>query len=137
MTEQEMLSRTKKFSLRVVKLVAALPNNNAGRGIGFQLLKADTSVGANYRSACRGRSKAEFIAKLGIVEEEADESAFWLEFIIETSLLSAAGTLPTAPIRTGPGRIGSPSTYRRSTAGLGSPTREATAEPTGELTRFR
>jgi four helix bundle protein len=94
MTEQEMLSRTKKFSLRVVKLVAALPNNNAGRGIGFQLLKAGTSVGANHRSACRGRSKAEFIAKLGIVEEEADESEFWLELIMESGLMTAKKVKP-------------------------------------------
>ncbi|HJT66217.1 MAG TPA: four helix bundle protein [Pyrinomonadaceae bacterium] len=69
--------------------MAALPNNIQGRAVGGQLVRSGTSVASNYRAACRGRSKAEFIAKLGIVEEEADESAFWLELIIEGSLLKA------------------------------------------------
>lgn len=68
-------------------MVNALPNNIAGRKIGDQLIRSGTSVAANYRAACRGRSKAEFIAKLGIVEEEADESALWMELIIESELL--------------------------------------------------
>jgi len=79
--------RTKQFGLRIMKLVAALPNNNVGRAIGSQLVRSGTAVGANYRAACRGRSKAEFIAKLGIVEEEADESSYWLELIIEGRLM--------------------------------------------------
>ena len=79
--------RTKHFALRILKLVAALPNDLQGRTIAGQLVRAGTSVGSNYRAACRGRSKAEFFAKLGIVEEEADESAFWLELIIEGDLL--------------------------------------------------
>lgn len=87
MTENDMLRRTKEFALKIIKLVNALPNNIAGRSIGGQLMRSGTSVAANYRAACRGRSKAEFIAKLGIVEEEADESAFWLEVIIESNLL--------------------------------------------------
>ncbi len=86
-TENELLQRTKTFALRVIKLVNALPNNIAGRKIGDQLIRSGTSVAANYRAACRGRSKAEFIAKLGIVEEEADESALWMELIIESELL--------------------------------------------------
>jgi len=73
--------------LRILKLVAALPKNLAGKPIGGQLARAGTSVGANYRAACRARSKLEFIAKIGIVEEEADESAFWMELIIESELL--------------------------------------------------
>lgn len=77
MTEKELIRRTKDFALRVIKLVNALPSNPAGRTIGGQLIRSGTSVPANYRAACRGRSKAEFIAKLGIVEEEADESALW------------------------------------------------------------
>ena len=81
--------RTKQFALRVLKLVAALPNNVQGRAVGGQLVRCGTSVASNYRAACRGRSKAEVIAKLGIGEEEADESAFWLELIIEGSLLKA------------------------------------------------
>ena len=87
MTEKEMLQRTKKFALRIMKVVDALPPTTAGRAIGNQLVRSGTSVPANYRAACRGRSKAEFIAKLGIVEEEADESALWLELIIEGGLL--------------------------------------------------
>jgi four helix bundle protein len=87
MTENEMLQRIKDFALRVNKLVNALPNTIAARKIGDQLIRSGTSVAANYRAACRGRSKAEFIAKLGIVEEEADESAFWMEIIIESNLL--------------------------------------------------
>jgi len=71
-----------------MKLVDALPNTTSGRAIGNQLIRSGTSVGANYRSACRGRSKAEFISKLGIVIEEADECGFWLELIMEGSLLS-------------------------------------------------
>ena len=87
MNEKELKKRTKQFALRVIKLVNALPKNIQGQSIGRQLIRSGTSVGANYRSACRGRSKAEFVAKLGIVEEEADESAFWMELIIEEGLL--------------------------------------------------
>ena len=88
MTPDDLKQRTKQFSLRVLKLVAALPKNLAGRTIGGQLVRAGTSVGANYRAACRARSKVEFIAKIGIVEE-ADESAFWMELIIEGDLMKA------------------------------------------------
>lgn len=87
MRENDLLLRTKKFALRVIKLVDALPNTLAGRTIGGQLIRSGTSVSSNYRAACRGRSKAEFIAKLGIVEEEADECCHWLEVIIEADLM--------------------------------------------------
>jgi four helix bundle protein len=87
MNADELKKRTKQFALRILKLVAALPNTVEGRAIGGQLVRSGTSVGANYRAACRGRSKAEFIAKLGTVEEEADESAYWMELIIEGELL--------------------------------------------------
>ncbi len=87
MNERELKDRTKQFALRVIRLVAALPKTIEVKAIGRQLVSSGTSVGANYRSACRGRSRAEFIAKLGIVEEEADESAFWMELIIENELL--------------------------------------------------
>ena len=89
MNEMELKQRTKKFALRFIKLVSALPRTPEGRAIGNQLIRAGTSVGANYRAACRGRSKAEFIAKLGTVEEEADESAYWMELIIEGELMKA------------------------------------------------
>jgi four helix bundle protein len=88
MTERELLDRTKQFALRVIKLVGALPRTIEGRAIASQLMRSGTSVAANYRAACRARSKAEFIAKLGTVEEEADESVFWLELVIESALVS-------------------------------------------------
>ncbi len=89
MKETELKERTKKFALRVLKLVSAVPRTVEGRAIGGQLVRSGTSVGANYRAACRGRSKAEFISKLGTVEEEADESAYWMELIIDAQLLKA------------------------------------------------
>jgi len=87
MDEQELKQRTKRFALRVIKLVDALPKTTVGRAIANQLMRAGTSVGANYRTACRSRSKAEFIARVGVVEEEADESAYWMELIIESGLM--------------------------------------------------
>ncbi len=89
MDSEELKARTKQFALRVMKLVAALPRTTVGRAIGGQLVRCGTSVGANYRAACRSRSKAEFSAKLGTVEEEADETCFWLEVIVEGALLPA------------------------------------------------
>jgi four helix bundle protein len=94
MTERELLDRTKQFALRIFKLIGALPQTIQGKAIAAQLMRSGTSVAANYRAACRARSKPEFIAKLGVVEEEADESSFWLEFIIDTGLLSAAKVRP-------------------------------------------
>lgn len=90
MDEKELKQRTKQFALRVIKLVDALPKTTVGRAIANQLMRAGTSVGANYRAACRSRSKAEFIAKIGTVEEEADESAYWMELIIESGLMKPA-----------------------------------------------
>jgi len=84
----ELKQRTKAFALRIIRLVEALPNTSTARVIGNQLLRAGTSVGANYRAACRARSQAEFISKIGVVEEEADESAYWLELLIEAAVLS-------------------------------------------------
>jgi len=78
MTTDELKIRTKSFALRIIKLVEALPPTRTSDVIGKQLAKSGTSVGANYRAACRAKSNADFIAKTGIVEEEADESAFWL-----------------------------------------------------------
>ena len=94
MNADELKQRTKLFALRVLKLVDALPSTTQGRAVAGQLVRAGTSVASNYRAACRGRSTAEFIAKLGIVEEEADESAFWLELIIEGALLKATLVQP-------------------------------------------
>ena len=94
MDEKDLKNRTKQFALRIIKLVGALPETTSGRAIGNQLVRSGTSVGANYRAACRARSKAEFISKIGIVEEEADESAFWLELIMEGSLMTEKNILP-------------------------------------------
>jgi four helix bundle protein len=94
MTERELLERTKRFELRIFKLVGALPQTIQGKAVASQLIRSGTSVAANYRAACRARSKPELVAKLGVVEEEADESAFWLELIIETHLLGAAKVRP-------------------------------------------
>jgi four helix bundle protein len=79
--KQELLERTRRFALRILKLVDRLPKTMAGRALGNQLVRSGTSVGANYRAACRARSRAEFTAKLGVVAEEADESVYWLELI--------------------------------------------------------
>ena len=87
MNATELKQRTKVFSLRVMKLVDALPPTLSGKAIGNQLVRSGTSVGANYRAPCRARSKAEFIAKIGVVEEEADEGGFWMELIVEGGLL--------------------------------------------------
>jgi four helix bundle protein len=83
----ELRARTKAFGLRIIRLVEALPRSRSADVIGRQLLRCGTSVGANYRAACRARSPAEFCAKLGIVEEEADESIFWMELLIDAELV--------------------------------------------------
>jgi four helix bundle protein len=85
--ENDLLRRTKAYALRIIKLVESLPNTPVCRTLGGQLLDAGTSVGANYRAACRPKSLADFIAKLGIVEEEADESLFWMELLIEAGII--------------------------------------------------
>ena len=84
----DLKARTKQFALRVMKMVDALPRTIQGRTIAKQIIRSATSVAANYRAACRARSRAEFIAKIGVVEEEADESCFWLELIIDSGLLT-------------------------------------------------
>ncbi|WJW70364.1 four helix bundle protein (plasmid) [Candidatus Chlorohelix allophototropha] len=90
MNEQEFKNRTKQLGLRIIKLVEALPPGKTGDVLGKQILRSATSVGANYRAACRGKSAADVIAKLGIVEEEADETQYWLELIAEAGLVPLA-----------------------------------------------
>jgi len=82
--------RTKAFALRILKLVDALPKTTAGRALSSQIVRSGTSVAANYRAACRAKSTADFIVKVGIVEEEADETLFWLELLEESELVTAA-----------------------------------------------
>lgn len=87
MNAEEMKARTKKFALRVITLVRALPKTTEGRAIANQIIRSGTSVAANYRAACCARSRAEFVAKVGTVLEEADETLLWLELIDEGKIL--------------------------------------------------
>jgi four helix bundle protein len=90
MNNENLKQRTKQFALRIVKLVESLPPDEISRMLGRQLLRAGTSVGANYRAACRSKSTADFISKMGTVEEEADESGYWMELLVEAGKIKAA-----------------------------------------------
>ena len=83
MNNENLKQRTKQFALRVIKLVESLPQDRTSNVPGHQLLRSGTSVGANYRAACRSKSTADFISKMGTVEEEADESGYWMELLVE------------------------------------------------------
>ena len=87
MTHEEMKARTKQFALRIIRLVQRLPQNLVTEVVGKQILRSGTSVGANYRAACRAKSTADFIHKLSIVEEETDESIYWMELLIEGKII--------------------------------------------------
>ena len=86
---EQLRERTKQFAIRVVKLFRSLPKTEEARVIGKQVLRSGTSVAANYRAVCRARSKVEFVAKIGVVVEEADETVFWLELLVETGIVSS------------------------------------------------
>src|SRR6266403_5957607 len=88
--QPDLKRRTKAFALRILKLVDTLPKTTAGRALASQIVRSGTSIAANYRAACRAKSTADFIAKMGIVEEEADETLFWLELLEESDLVLAA-----------------------------------------------
>lgn len=90
MTREQMKARTKNYAKRIVKLCEALPDKWVARTLGKQLLRSGTSVGANYRAVCRAKSTADFLNKLRIVEEECDESLFWMELLVECSLIKSA-----------------------------------------------
>ena len=90
MNEEQMKKRTKEFAKSIIKLCRLLPDNREGRLIENQIFRSGTSIAANYRAVCRARSTADFIAKLAIVEEEADETLFWLEIIKEIKILDDA-----------------------------------------------
>jgi four helix bundle protein len=92
--KEELKQRTKQFALRVIRLIQALPRSKTGDVIGRQLLRSATSVGANYRAACRAKSTADFISKMGTVEEEADESLYWMELLVESGLVKAERLKP-------------------------------------------
>lgn len=88
MTPDEMKKRTKAFALRIINMVDSLSKGRTADVIGRQLLRSGTSVGANYRSACRAKSPADFVNKMSIVEEETDESIFWMELLVDSGLIS-------------------------------------------------
>ena len=94
MDERKFKERTKRFALDVIRLVECLPRGRTADVLGKQLLRAGTSVGANYRAACRGKSTADVVAKLGLVEEEADESLYWMELLMEAKLIQANAAEP-------------------------------------------
>src|SRR4030065_2666409 len=87
MKHDNLKERTKQFALRIIRLVESLPKGRTSDVIGRQLLRSGTSVAANYRAACRARSTAEFISKMGLVEEEADESIFWMELLVDAKIM--------------------------------------------------
>ena len=91
---ENLKERTKQFALQIIKFVERLPKTNTTRVIGGQLVKSGTSVGANYRASCRARSTADFISKMGIVEEEADECLYWLELLVAAGLVTLEEASP-------------------------------------------
>jgi four helix bundle protein len=94
MKSESLKRRTKSFGLNVIRLIEKLPNDHVSRVLTGQLLRCGTSVGANYRSACRARSAADFISKMGIVEEESDECGFWLEMLVDTGKVGLSMAAP-------------------------------------------
>ena len=92
MAPEELRRRTRRFAVEVVRLCRTLPRTDEAKIVGRQLLRSGTGVGSNYRAACRPRSDADFIAKLGIAVEEADETAFWLEVLIEAEIVTESAT---------------------------------------------
>ena len=94
MNDQEMKQRTKTFALRILDLADALPRTRSGNVIAGQIVRSGTSVAANYRALCRAKSRADFVNKTSIVEEEADESCFWLELLVDRGLLAPRRVRP-------------------------------------------
>src|SRR3712207_3830996 len=94
MNEVEMKDRTKKFALRILNLADALPTTRSGNVVAQQVVRSGTSVAANYRALCRAKSRADFIHKTSVVEEEADETGFWLELTIDAELLAKKRVAP-------------------------------------------
>ena len=84
---EQLKERTKQFAIRIVRLFRSLPKTDEARIIGKQVIRSGTSIAANYRAVCRARSKAEFLAKVGVVVEEADETVFWLELLVDTAIV--------------------------------------------------
>lgn len=89
-----LLERTKRYAMDIIRLTEELPRNRVADVLGRQLLRSGTAIGANYRAACRARSKADFINKMGMVEEETDESQYWLELLVHAKLIFAPQAQP-------------------------------------------
>src|SRR3989304_7630990 len=94
MRNEDLKERTRKFALEIIRLVENLPKNRIADVLGRQILRSGTSIGANYRAACRARSRADFISKMGIVEEEADETLYWLELLLDARLVDHSSLAP-------------------------------------------
>jgi four helix bundle protein len=94
MDRDEMKQRTKRFAIDVIRLTGSLPRGRTTEVLGKQLLRAGTSVGANYRAACRAKSPADFISKMGTVEEEGDETTYWMELLLETGFVTREAVAP-------------------------------------------
>jgi len=94
MAGEDLRGRTRQFGLRVIDFVESLPRGRTADVIGGQLLRAGTAAGANYRAACRAKSNADFISKMGTVEEELDESLYWMEMLLESRMVEADGVKP-------------------------------------------
>jgi four helix bundle protein len=124
--KDEMKLRTKRFALEAIRLVESLPRTQTGQIIGRQLMRSATSVGANYRSACLARSRADFVSKLGIVAEEADESQYWMELLEESNCASG---ISTSQLMSEARQITSIVIAARKTARKSSPTAAPRAEP--------
>jgi four helix bundle protein len=127
MTPDELRKRMRDFALRIIRLVESLPRTRAADVIGRQLIRAGTSVGANYRAACRARSNADFIAKMGIVEEETDESVYWLEVLIDAKLVKAEMLKPL--LQEGNELLAIPVTSVNTARGKPRPSRSTLSEP--------
>lgn len=145
MKRAALQERTKKFALRVLNLIEHLPNTIGGRVIANQLARSATSVGANYRAACRARSRAEFASKLGTVAEESDESLYWLELIRDgkfvsnkriSSLWSEADEL-TAIFTSGRRSASQPSNIRNETSNMNDVSRPQPSNFKRQTSNFR
>ena len=87
MNQEELKARTRAFSLRIIRLAESLPDTPIAKVVRNQLIRCGTSVGANYRAACRAKSKADFVSKMGIVEEETDETIYWMELLVDADIV--------------------------------------------------
>jgi len=133
---QELRERTKKFAIRTVRLFRSLPKTDEERVLGKQVLRSGTSVGANYRAVCRARSRAEFLSKIGVVLEEADETEFWLELLVDVGIIESG---KMKDLLTEAGELirifSAPQQTSRKRRAKQSPNRSITQSPNGPVTQ--